>query len=63
MKYDVKLKASTPVLRLFNDDSVVRGLDAKFEQVQAFLARENLDGVREFLGVEKAKLEEKRPGN
>jgi hypothetical protein len=42
------------VLRLFDDNSVARELNAKFEQVQAFLARGDLDGLREL--IEKQRL-------
>jgi hypothetical protein len=38
------------VWRLFNDDSVSRELDAKFERVQVFLASGDLTaGLRKFL--------------
>jgi hypothetical protein len=45
------------VLRLFDDDSVAREIDAKVERVQAYLARGDMDGLREFLEKEKC------PGN
>ncbi len=48
------------VLRLFNDDIAVRDVRAKDDAVKAFLARGDLDGLREFIEAEKAKL---HPGN
>jgi hypothetical protein len=41
------------VLRLFDDDSVGREIDAKFERVQAFLASGDLEGLRKFIKKEK----------
>jgi hypothetical protein len=41
------------VLRLFDDDLIARELDAKFEQAQAYLARGDLAGLREFIEAEK----------
>jgi hypothetical protein len=38
---------------LFDDDSVSRELDAKFERVQQYLASGDLAGLREFLEAEK----------
>jgi hypothetical protein len=41
------------VWRLFDDDTIPREIDAKFERVQAFLASGDLDGLREFIEAEK----------
>ncbi|MGD0622712.1 MAG: hypothetical protein ABSA82_09675 [Thermacetogeniaceae bacterium] len=38
---------------LFDDDSVSREIDAKFERVQAYLAGGDLGGLREFIDAEK----------
>jgi hypothetical protein len=40
------------VWRLFDDNSVAREIDAKFEQVQEYLASGDLDGMREFIEAE-----------
>jgi len=38
---------------LFEDDSVAREIDAKFERTQAYLAAGDLDGLRKYIEAEK----------
>jgi hypothetical protein len=44
------------VWRLFDDNAVARELDAKFDRVQQYLARGDLDGLREFIKAERSEI-------